>query len=187
MKHLKLIDKEIKLNEKRYIISKTDANGIISFGNDYFIEISGYSKDELIGQPHNIIRHPDMPKIAFKLMWERINSGRNFIALVKNLAKDGRYYWVVTDFEPQIDPLTNKVISHTAFRRAAPQKAVKEIIPLYKTLIDIEKSAGIDASEAYLRRYLEENNTTYDEMIDKIIGNKGLFKIFFNTMKKLFS
>ena len=187
MNHPTPIDEQIALSSKRYIVSKTDAKGIIEYGNDYFVEISGYSESELIGKPHNIIRHPDMPKIIFKMMWDRINKGQNIMAVVKNLAKDGRYYWVITEFEPKIDSLTNEIISHTAFRKAASQKVIDKIIPLYKKLIEIEKNGGVQASEKYLRGLFEENKTTYDEFIDKSIGNNGVFKIFFIAMKKLFS
>lgn len=187
MTHPTPIDKEIKLNSKRYIVSKTDAKGIIEYGNDYFVEISGYSEAELIGQPHSIVRHPDMPKVVFKMMWDRINKAQNIMAVVKNLAKDGSYYWVVTEFEPKIDPISNEIISHTAFRRAAPQKAIDTVEPIYKKLIEIEKNGGVEASEKYLRGFLEENKTTYDDFINNLVGNKGLFKIFFSMMKKLFS
>jgi PAS domain S-box-containing protein len=186
MKHPKPIEHEIKLNTKRYIVSKTDPKGIITYANDYFIEISGYSKAELIGQPHNIIRHPDMPKIVFKMMWDRINKGENIMAVVKNLTKDGSYYWVVTDFEPKVDPITNEILSHTAFRKAAPQKAIDTMVPIYAKLLEIEKEGGMEASEKYLRGFLEENDTTYDAFINDLVGNKGLFKIFFTAMKKLF-
>lgn len=178
---------EIKLSDKRYIVSKTDAKGVIEYANDYFVEICGYSEAELIGKPHNIVRHPDMPKVAFKLMWDRIKQGKNFIAIVKNLAKDGSFYWVVTDFEPKIDPITNEVISHTAFRKAAPRKAIEAITPIYAALLKIEQEDGIEASEMFLYNFLEENKTTYDKFIDKTIGNSGMFKIFFAAMKKLFS
>ena len=178
---------EIELSTKRYIVSKTDPKGIIEYGNDYFVEISGYTEAELIGQPHSIIRHPDMPKVVFKLMWDRINKAQNIMAVVKNLAKDGSYYWVVTEFEPKVDPMTNEIISHTAFRKAAPRKAVEAMIPIYKKLIEIEKEGGIQASEKYLRGYLEDNETTYDELIDSLVGNSGMFKIFFAAMKKFFS
>lgn len=187
MIHPEPINNEIKLNPKRYIVSKTDAKGIIEYGNDYFVEISGYTEAELIGHPHNIIRHPDMPKVVFKMMWDRINKAQNIMAVVKNLAKDGSFYWVVTEFEPKVDPITNEVISHTAFRKAAPQKAIEAISPIYEKLLDIEKEAGMEASEKYLRGYLEENKTTYDDFINELVGNKGLFKIFFTAMKKLFS
>lgn len=180
-------DNEIILDPKRYIVSKTDPKGVIEYGNDYFVEISGYTEAELIGKPHNIIRHPDMPKIVFKMMWDRIKKGENIMAVVKNLAKDGSYYWVVTEFEPKYDPITNEIISHTAFRKAAPKKAVEAIIPVYAKLIEIEKQSGMEASEKYLRSLFEDKKTTYDDFINDITGNKGLFKIFFKAMKKLFS
>jgi PAS domain S-box-containing protein len=180
------INKEIELNPKHYIVSKTDPKGIIEYGNDYFVEISGYKENELIGHPHNIIRHPDMPRVIFKLMWERISKGDNILALVKNLAKDGRYYWVVTEFEPKIDKLTNDIISYTAFRKAAPKKAVEAITPVYKKLLEIEAEGGMDASEKYLRGFFEDKGTSYDDYINKTVGNTGAFRLFFVAMKKLF-
>lgn len=187
MTHLEHKNHEIKLSQKRYIVSKTDTKGIIEYGNDYFVEISGYSEAELIGQPHSIVRHPDMPKITFKLMWDRIKQGKNFIAVVKNLAKDGSYYWVVTDFEPKIDPITNEIVSHTAFRKAAPKKAIDTMTPIYAKLLEIEKDGGMKASEEYLREFLEQNNTTYDDFINNLVGNKSFVKLFFKAMKKIFS
>jgi len=187
MAHVTPVNEEIKLSTKRYIVSKTDAKGIIEYGNDYFVEISGYKEVELIGKPHNIVRHPDMPKVVFKMMWDRINKAQNIMAVVKNMAKDGRYYWVVTEFEPKVDPISNEIISHTAFRKAAPQKAIDTMAPFYEKLIEIEKDGGMEASEKYLRGFLEEQKKTYDEFINDLVGNKGLFKIFFTAMKKLFS
>ncbi|MCF6331605.1 MAG: PAS domain-containing protein [Sulfurimonas sp.] len=187
MTHPKPIDNEIKLSSKRYIVSKTDTKGIIEYGNDYFVEISGYLEFELMGKPHSIIRHPDMPKIIFKFMWNRIQQGNNIMAVVKNLTKNGSYYWVVTDFEPKKDPLTNEIVSYTAFRKAAPQKAIDTITPIYAKLLEIEKEGGMEASEKFLIGFLEERRTTYDDFIDELVQNKGLFKIFFTVMKKLFS
>ncbi len=183
----KAIDEEIVLDPKRYIVSKTDPQGIIEYGNDYFVEISGYKESELIGTPHSLIRHPDMPRVAFKMMWDRISKGENFIAVVKNLAKDGRYYWVVTEFESKKDPISNRIISFTAFRKAAPKKAVDIIEPIYAKLLEIEEAKGMEASEKFLRGYLENNNTNYDDFINKAVGNSGMFKVFFSLMKKLFS
>lgn len=180
-------DCEIQLSHKKYIVSKTDAKGFIEYSNDYFVEISGYTRDELIGSPHSIVRHPDMPKIAFKLMWDRIKKGENFIAIVKNLAKNGNHYWVVTEFEPKFDTITNEIIAHTAFRKAAPRKAIDTIIPIYAKLLELEKKHGIEASEKYLREILEEKNTNYDDYINSIVDNNSLFKLFFTAMKKIFS
>lgn len=186
MKRPEALDEGIVLDPKKYIVSKTDTKGVIKYANDYFMEICGYSKDELIGKPHNIIRHPDMPKIVFKLMWDRIQKNQNIIALVKNLAKDGRYYWVMTEFEAKKDKLTNEIVEYTAFRKAAPQKAVKTVIPIYKKLVELEKEGGMEASQEYLVNFLTENNTSYDDFVDKITGNRGMLKIFFNLMKKIF-
>lgn len=181
------IDNEIKLNAKRYIVSKTDAKGIIEYGNDYFVEISGYKESELMGKPHNIIRHPDMPQVAFKLMWDRISKGNNFMAIVKNMAKDGSYYWVVTEFEPKVDTLSNEITGYTAFRKAAPQNAIDTITPIYQKLLEIEAQGGMEASEKFLKGFLEEKRTNYDDFINDLVGNKGIFKIFFAAMKKIFS
>ncbi len=187
MNRPKPIDYEIPLSNKRYIVSKTDAKGVILYANDYFIEICGYSEAELVGKPHSIVRHPDMPKIVFKMMWDRINKGKNIMAVVKNLAKDGRYYWVVTEFEPKIDPITNEIVAHTAFRKAAPRDAVETMIPIYAELVKIEATGGMEASEKYLREFLEDSNITYDDFIDDLIGNRGLFQLFFKAMKKMMS
>ncbi|WP_297525854.1 PAS domain-containing protein [Sulfurovum sp.] len=186
IKPKRISEEEITLNPKRYIVSKTNTKGIITYGNDYFVEISGYTEPELIGQPHNIIRHPDMPRVIFKVMWERIQSGQNIMALVKNLSKDGRYYWVITEFEAKKDRLTNKIIQYTAFRKAAPKKAVNAIIPLYQKLLEIEDVRGMEEAEGYLNGFLEDKGLGYDEYIDKLVGNTGIFKIFFATMKKMF-
>jgi len=104
---------------------------------------------------------------------------------VKNLAKDGKYYWVFSEFVPNKTSYgTNK--GYTAYRKAASPQAVKAIEPLYKKLLEIEKQSGVEGSEAYLKGWLEENNTTYDKFIDKITGNGTIMKMFFKMMKKLF-
>ncbi len=181
------INKEIEIDPKRYIMSKTDAKGVIEYGNEYFVEISGYKECEIVGQPHNIIRHPDMPKIIFKLMWDRLENRKNIYALVKNLAKSGRYYWVMTDFDIKIDKATNETIGYFAYRRTAPKQAVKQIEKLYAKLVEIEKERGMAGSEKYLMGFLEERGQTYDQYIDEITKNNGFMKLWFKAMKKFFS
>jgi PAS domain S-box-containing protein len=181
------IDKEIELDPKRYIVSKTDQKGIIQYGNEYFVEISGYKESELVGKPHNIIRHPDMPKAIFKLMWDRLDARKNVIALVKNLSKSGRYYWVMTDFDVKVNKATNETLGYFAYRRAAPKHAVKSIEKLYAKLVEIEKESGVKGSESYLMGYLEDRGQTYDEYIDEITKNRGMLKLWFKAMKKFFT
>ena len=181
------IDEKIKLDPTQYIVSRTNPRGVIEYGNSYFVEISGYKESELIGQPHSIIRHPDMPAVIFKLMWDRLKNNEGIFAVVKNLAKDGRYYWVITEFESKLDPLTKEIHSFRAFRKAAPDDVIKKISKLYEKLLEIEKSSGLEESQKYFTKYLEDHKTTYDEYIDDLIGNKGLFAFFFKAMKKMFS
>lgn len=148
----------IVLDPKRYLVSRTDKYGVIEFANDYFSEISGYSKQELIGQPHNIIRHPDMPKIVFKLMWERISEGKDMMALVKNLAKDGRFYWVFTTFEPDRDLDTGEIFGYRAFRKAAPKDVVEVVDRLYRKLWVAEKEGGMESSQILLNQFLKQQD-----------------------------
>jgi len=181
-----IVDEIIDLDSKKYIVSKTDTQGIIEYANDYFIEVSGYTESELVGEPHSIVRHPDMPKIIFKIMWDRLEEGKNIYAIVKNRAKNGKYYWITTDFEANLDKVTNKPISYVAYRQAAPTKVVAEIEPLYKKLIEIEKTSGMDGSHKYLNGYLEEQGKSYDEYMESLIGGKGLAKKLFGGVKSIF-
>ncbi len=163
------IDREIVLDPYQTIMSKTDPKGIITYANDYFVKICKYNVWELMGQPHNIIRHPDMPKIMFKILWDRLFEGKNIHAVVKNLAKDGSYYWVVTDFHTKYDENGN-IVAHYSRRKAIP-KHVKDFFEnLYKKLISIENEAGMEAAGLYLNGFLEDAGQTYDEFILDLFG-----------------
>ena len=123
--------------EGRAIVSETDLDGIITFANRRFCEISGYSADELVGQPHNIIRHPDMPRAAFAQVWKTIQSGTIWHGLVKNLRKDGKFYWVDTEVSPMVD--NNGVIKgYMAARKPASRKNIEETALMYKKMIEQE-------------------------------------------------
>jgi len=179
------IDEEIKLNPKKIVVSKTDIKGHILYANEYFCEVTGYEPNELIGKPHNIIRHPDMPRAIFYLMWRTIQSGGNITAIVKNLAKDGRYYWVSTDFENHRD-VSGSINSYIAFRRPAPKKAVEEMEELYSIMLDIEREHGMKASLVYLQGFLDEKHTNYNEYMNDLIKPKSLMEKLFTVMKKSF-
>jgi len=162
------INKEIIIPDDQVLISVTDPKGNIIEANDIFIKVSGYSEDELVGSSHNIIRHPDMPKIMFKIVWDHIMDKENVMAVVKNLAKDGKYYWVVTDFVTRVDADRN-IINYTAYRRPVHDKVKQAVIPLYKALCAIEDVAGMNAAEKFLNDYFEERDLNYDDMIEDII------------------
>ncbi len=162
------INEEIIIPDNQVLISVTDPTGIITEVNEVFIQTSGYSEDELVGSSHNIIRHPDMPKIMFKIVWKHIMDKENVMAVVKNLAKDGKYYWVVTDFVTKVNA-DRSIINYTAYRRPIHESVKQAVIPLYKALCAIEDVAGMDASERFLTDYFEDRNTNYDDMVEEII------------------
>lgn len=115
----RIIDEEVKWDKTKTIVSKTDVYGTILYANSVFSETCEYNTIELVGEPHNIIRHPDMPKVAFKVLWDALKKGENFHAIVKNLTRTGRYYWVITDFTIDKDD-TGAITGYTARRKAVP-------------------------------------------------------------------
>jgi PAS domain S-box-containing protein len=124
----------------RPIVSRTDLEGIITFSNRAFCTLSGYTKDELIGQPHSIIRHPDMPKAAFKNMWDTIQDNQKWHGFVKNLRKDGKYYWTEAFIEPLFDENGNK-IGYMAARKPVSESDKEKAQKEYLTLLENEKNS----------------------------------------------
>lgn len=127
-----ILDEELPYPEGKLIVSRTDPQGNITHANQAFVEMSGFSNDELIGAPHYILRHPDMPAVAFSGLWKDISQGKKWSGYVKNLRKDGRYYWVyatvVTNIRDGI------VVGYTSVRRKPSRTKVLEASKLYKTL-----------------------------------------------------
>ena len=163
------INREVVWDKTKTIISTTDKYGTITDVNQTFIDVSGYSADELLGKPHNIIRHPDMPKIIFKVTWDNILAGRNFHGIIKNLAKSGEYYWVITDFEVGGN-IMGEVVTIMARRRAVPQYVITDHIePLYQTLLKHEKIGGMELSNRYFKGFLEKQGKSYIEYIMDIL------------------
>jgi len=157
-------------NEKTFaknalLVMKTDLKGIITYANRNFISIVGLNEEQLIGQPHNIIRHPDMPKIIFKYLWSYLEDQKEIHAYVKNLCLDGSFYWVMANVTPSFDPHTNKVIGYYSARRVPTPEALEIIKPLYEQLLAAEKRGGMNASEKILNNLLKEKGVAYDEFI----------------------
>ena len=110
-----------------------------------------------------------MPKVVFKVLWDNIKQGNKFHGIVKNLAKSGRYYWVITDFEYMRDE-NGTIKNYIARRKAVPQTVISNHIePLYKRLLQIEQASGIDASEKYLIGFLEEKGMSYVDLVTKLM------------------
>ena len=130
-------DHEYIINEG-VIVSQTDLNGVITYANRLFSEVSGYKVDELIGQPHNIIRHPDMPAPIFVKMWETIKGGQAWNGLVKNLRKNGDFYWVETEIIP-VRNENDEITGYIAARKAASRKDIQENDGIYKKMLETQE------------------------------------------------
>ena len=154
---------EKSFQENLLLVTKTDLKGIITYANRAFMEIVQMSEKELVGAPHNIIRHPDMPKIIFKYLWSYLQEGKEIHAYVKNLCADGSFYWVMANVTPSY--LHGKVVGYHSARRKPTQKSLEVIIPLYEKLLQAEKSGGMQASEKIMNDLLQEKGVHYDEFI----------------------
>lgn len=159
---------ERSMREDDFIVSKTTAKGIITYGNPIFIEFSGYTEAELLGTQHNIVRHPDMPRAAFKLAWDTIESGREFFGYVKNMAKDGSFYWVFTHITPDFDR-NKRIVGYTSVRRCPRRDAISKIEPVYRQMLAAEHAAGtrdaIAAGTKVLLDLLQQTGMSYEELV----------------------
>ncbi|MEZ5447652.1 MAG: PAS domain-containing protein [Thiolinea sp.] len=131
-------DEEIPFPEGCLIVSRTDKAGIITHCNQAFVDMSGYEKHELVGQPHSILRHPDMPHAAFKDLWDTVESGRKWHGYVKNLRKDGCYYWVYATAIPNVRQ--GEIVGYTSVRRKPARARVDASIALYADMLEAEQS-----------------------------------------------
>lgn len=127
------MEREYTLSESSFLVSETDEKGKITFANEDFCEIAGYRRDELIGQNHNIVRHPDMPKAAFKDLWQTVQSGKIWTGFVKNARKGGGFYWVYATVYPMINCGGTKN-GYMSCRRMATRDEIARAEALYKTL-----------------------------------------------------
>ncbi len=155
---------ELTFSENEMIVSKTDIKGKITYGNYLFLKMAGYEESEIIGAPHNIIRHPDMPKVIFKLLWEYITKGNEVYAYVVNKSKNGDYYWVFVNITASYNE-KGKIIGYYSVRRKPTQQAMSIIKPLYKQLISAEKKGGIEASSQILNELVKKSGGRYDKFI----------------------
>ena len=175
--------KQVKLDPLQPLVSRTDLSGNIKYTNHYFKKINGYKENELVGRAHSIIRHPDMPKIIFTLMWQRLKDNQDILSIIKNRTKDGSYYWITTSFKTTHSEVTKKENGYMAVTYAAPKQAVKEIEPLYKKLLEIEKSEGEIASIKYLLDFFEANDTNYDDYLQDITKKTSIMDSIFHKNK----
>ena len=176
------IDEEVIWDKRSTLMSRTNKHGHIMASNEAFQEVSGYTEAELYNQPHSLIRHPDMPKVVFKILWENLKGRQNFHAIIKNLSKSGKYYWVITNFEI-IRNEKDEITAFVSYRKVLPKSLINEhIAPLYERLLKIEKANGMEVSERYFKGFLEDRKTTYDKFIRTLLKeNAEEIRAFYNN------
>ena len=161
--------RERTFHEDEIIVSKTDCKGIITYANHTFIRVAGYTEDELLGKPHNIIRHPDMPRCVFKLLWDTIEAGNEIFAYVVNLCKNGDHYWVLAHVTPTYDD-TGRITGYHSSRRKPEREPIHAVAGIYKLLLEKEQSysdwrEGMQAATELLVSKLDEVGMQYDEFV----------------------
>jgi PAS domain S-box-containing protein len=162
------VDQQRVMRDEDFIVSKTDAKGRITYANRIFMEFAGYTERELLGSQHNIVRHPDMPRGVFALMWEVLETGSEFFGYVKNMAGDGSFYWTFANVTPTLDP-AGRVVGYFSVRRRPRPEAVAFIEPVYAQMLAREKEVGakqaVAASLDILRARYQSRGVAYDEFV----------------------
>ena len=156
-------------DEDDIIVSKTDTTGKIQYANHVFQAVSGFTEEELLGQQHNIIRHPEMPQSVFKLLWDTIKSGEEIFAYVVNMCKNGDHYWVLAHVTPTFGE-NGQILGYHSNRRVPEREAVDAAEGLYRQLLEEEKKhrsqkAGMQAATEMLLAALAEKKVAYDEFV----------------------
>jgi PAS domain S-box-containing protein len=159
--------KERLLGVDELIVSKTDVKGVITYANETFCKMAAMSEEELLGKPHNIIRHPDMPRCVFKLLWDTLEAREEVFAYVVNLAADGAHYWVLAHVTPSYDR-TGEVIGYHSNRRCPHPQAIAAVTDVYAALCAEERRHdhspdALAAGSRLMAQVLTERNQTYDE------------------------
>ncbi len=163
-------DRELEWDKSKVLLSKTDDKGNILYANESFIDVSGYDDFELMNKSHNLLRHPDMPKVIFKLLWENISKGESYMVIIKNMSKTGRFYWVVNDIKASKDGYG--LMTFTGQQHSVNPQIISQVVePLFKKLLHIEQASGIQSSENYLIGFLEEKSKTLPQFFSEVTNN----------------
>lgn len=160
------------------IVSKTDTRGVITYANDVFLRVSGYTMSEVIGRPHNMIRHPQMPRAVFGLLWDTLAARQELFAYINNLASDGAHYWVLAHVTPSYGP-DGSVVGYHSSRRRPAQGAVAVVTPMYEQLLAEERrhpnaKAAVAASTALMHDMIAREAGSYEDFIWSIIGREEI-------------
>lgn len=167
---LSLTGIERSFDRNELIVSKTDKTGRITYGNGVFMRLAGYDEKHLIGAPHSVIRHPEMPRCVFKLLWDTLGAGKEIFAYVVNRSANGDHYWVFAHVTPSRDA-SGQIVGYHSNRRVPDRRILNQtILPLYKNLLAEEKKhnnrkEGMNAGFAMLVDLLKQKGMSYDRLI----------------------
>jgi len=160
---------ELLMKDNDFIVSKTDLSGKITYVNQTFMKFSGYRQSETYLHQHKLVRHPDMPQTVFDLLWRTIKTGKEFNGYIKNMHKDGSFYWVFANVTPSFDS-QNNIIGYYSVRRKPSKQALDKITPLYQTIRKAElqaanSRAAISAGKKILQQTLNQQEMDYDQFV----------------------
>ncbi len=161
-------EQEIHFSDDEIIVSKTDLKGRITYANDVFCRVAEMRTEDVLGQPHNLIRHPDMPRVIFKRLWDSISSKTEIFAYIKNRSRTGKYYWVLAHVTPSYKKDVH--IGYHSNRRKPKASAIAEITTIYADLLTIEaqetnRKTGLEKSTAAMDALLSKREMSYSEFI----------------------
>ena len=156
-------------SEDELIVTKTDTKGIITYANKVFLRLAELSEDEAIGSPHDIIRHPDMPRCIFKLLWDTIASGKEIFVYLNNMATSGDHYWVLAHVTPTFE-VGGAISGYHSNRRKPKASQIEKIDALYRRLLEEERKHssprdGIEAATILLQNFVREKGVSYEEFV----------------------
>jgi PAS domain S-box-containing protein len=159
------------------IVSKTDPRGVITYANDAFLRISGYSRSELVGKPHSLVRHPEMPRALFRLLWTTLAQQREVFAYMNNLAADGASYWVLAHITPAYG-YDGSVVGYHSNRRCPSLAAVELVRPLYAELLAEEQrhddpATALEASSRLFERLVAQRASSYESFVRSVADQPG--------------
>ncbi len=175
-RHSGLTQQETQLQSSEFIVSKTDVKGRITYADRTFYSLSGFTEKEVMGVQHNIVRHPDMPRSVFALLWETIQQGKEVFAYVKNVRKDGGYYWVWANVTASTD-MKGQLLGYHSVRRCPSREALPAVTALYRQMLAAEKQAGakdaVAAGKAVLTQALQ--GQSYENFVLSLQSNKAIY------------
>ncbi|MCA9793769.1 MAG: PAS domain-containing protein [Candidatus Eremiobacteraeota bacterium] len=166
---------ERRFGDDEIIVSKTDPKGIITYANPVFQRVAGYTEKELLGQAHNLIRHPAMPRSVFALLWDTIAAGNEIFAYVINMCKGGDHYWVLAHVSPTFGPDHKTIVGYHSSRRSPARAAIGAVEPIYAAILAEEQKVSnpkqqVQVGLNFVTQFLHSQGQSYEEFLFSVVA-----------------